>query len=809
MAQTASTAYQELDASPSKRPDFVFVVAGSPVVYAVADDTYTISAGAHDLSSTNGFTTIRKWSDLPEISASKMKGAFPEAGGFDIGDLKVELLDKHGSSTTTRDLTDLLSRQAYLEGNRTGSEYELTSDPLTKATGTINLVSTSGITAGDVIHISQEAILVGTVASGTQLTGCTRGYLLTNATRHEVGVKAYSYLPNLIGRPCWLYKGYRDLALSSWLEAWGGLLTAAYRSEPGKVTLQARATTWAMWGGSAPGGGPFVPPGGSGPGARSPAAAVRRLVRVGLAIEPSGNFPNDPTQDVTILTDSLAGDYRVQISTGADYPSGLDDGHFLLHSDDALLGICNPAIVEYAHGDGTFMEAEAVKGPGDSSPDVTLTTGSEVALGWTNATFTATAAPSGSDPIGLILQFLTSTGTGTNGDYDDFKKGIGLGIPVEQIDVDSFTDVQAEYDYGTVRVYFVFTESVDAKSFIEDELCKPFGWYLSTGNDGRIKLVRPKNPAKVHFSEANNTFTFTHSADTNTPRQFKIPGGVYTPSEAAAALQVGFRSVCGDSNVTVDWDVIGDGLFHFDTHSSATLEFTAQDSWRTLGFSASQGPASELDGNDSVALFDDSSTFGVATVTKNDVISGSAQVVPNSAARVGRVNFGCNYSWADDSFEYQVFSDAEVENLSPFGEAAPYEINSKGLLRAFVGNRRTRTSFGVALPPVGGGCTGQVVDVSSSHGIDASDSFATLFCEMLFDRYRNAPLRFKCKLKWRFNTREVGDVLSFTHDVDGALIDQELGTASLSARLFEIVSIRPVPKDGCVEVELLGHRAGG
>jgi len=250
MAQTASAAYQELDANPSKRPDFAFVIAGYPTIYSVADDTHALSAGSHDISTTNGFATVRKWSDLPEISAAKMKGAFPEAGGYDIGDLKVELTDKYGVSTTTRDLTDLLSRQAYIEGNRAGSEYELTDDPLTKAATTINLVSTTGIVAGDTIHISQEAIKVGTVASGTRLTGCTRGYLLTNASRHEVGVRVYGYIPNLIGRPCWLYKGYQGLTLDLWLKAWGGLITGASRGEPGKVQIQARSTTWTMGAGS-------------------------------------------------------------------------------------------------------------------------------------------------------------------------------------------------------------------------------------------------------------------------------------------------------------------------------------------------------------------------------------------------------------------------------------------------------------------------------------------------------------------------------------------------------------------------------
>jgi hypothetical protein len=40
---------------------------------------------------------------------------------------------------------------------------------------TINMSLTTGIVAGQVIYIGSETIIVGTVASGTQLTGCTRG----------------------------------------------------------------------------------------------------------------------------------------------------------------------------------------------------------------------------------------------------------------------------------------------------------------------------------------------------------------------------------------------------------------------------------------------------------------------------------------------------------------------------------------------------------------------------------------------------------------------------------------------------------
>lgn len=55
---------------------------------------------------------------------------------------------------------------------------------LAQADTDFRLLSTAGLTAGDVVHIGTEAIKIGTVASSTSLTGCTRGYWGTIAQKH-------------------------------------------------------------------------------------------------------------------------------------------------------------------------------------------------------------------------------------------------------------------------------------------------------------------------------------------------------------------------------------------------------------------------------------------------------------------------------------------------------------------------------------------------------------------------------------------------------------------------------------------------
>lgn len=65
-----------------------------------------------------------------------------------------------------------------------GARTTVTDNPLSSGATTINLTSTTGLKAGQFIVIEAEKIKVGTVASATQLTGCTRGVGGTAAAAH-------------------------------------------------------------------------------------------------------------------------------------------------------------------------------------------------------------------------------------------------------------------------------------------------------------------------------------------------------------------------------------------------------------------------------------------------------------------------------------------------------------------------------------------------------------------------------------------------------------------------------------------------
>lgn len=85
----------------------------------------------------------------------------------------------------------------------------LTADLVPAATS-IFVQSTTGMVAGGYIYIGQETIEIGTVASATQLTGCTRGKFGSRAGSYKasssaLGAAVYLAPPALVGRRVTLY----------------------------------------------------------------------------------------------------------------------------------------------------------------------------------------------------------------------------------------------------------------------------------------------------------------------------------------------------------------------------------------------------------------------------------------------------------------------------------------------------------------------------------------------------------------------------------------------------------------------------
>lgn len=115
------------------------------------------------------------------------------------------------------DTDDDLFRTLFAAGSR--AVTWISADATASATG-LTLATTAPLTASDTFYVGAESIIVGTVASGTSLTGCTRGAFGSTASvlRGDAsdGDSVYTVPPFWRGRRAWLY-GYTGTAASETL----------------------------------------------------------------------------------------------------------------------------------------------------------------------------------------------------------------------------------------------------------------------------------------------------------------------------------------------------------------------------------------------------------------------------------------------------------------------------------------------------------------------------------------------------------------------------------------------------------------
>ena len=74
----------------------------------------------------------------------------------------------------------------------------------------------------------------------------------------------------------------------------------------------------------------------------------------------------------------------------------------------------------------------------------------------------------GGNPINIMLQVLTSTGGGTNGDYDTLAAEDGLGIDEDYINVSGIEAVRDDWFPGPAhRFSFSIDQRIQAKKWLE------------------------------------------------------------------------------------------------------------------------------------------------------------------------------------------------------------------------------------------------------------------------------------------------------------------------------------------------------
>lgn len=110
----------------------------------------------------------------------------------------------------------------------------------------------------------------------------------------------------------------------------------------------------------------------------------------------------------------------------------------------------------------------------------------------------ATPAVVQGNPMNIILAVLTSTGAGTNGDYDWLDEANGLGMDPDFINVAHIEEIRDTWFPGDCAyMRFSYTDRVKAKDFIEAEILKTLNCYPMIDGQGRFDIKAFKPPLEA------------------------------------------------------------------------------------------------------------------------------------------------------------------------------------------------------------------------------------------------------------------------------------------------------------------------
>lgn len=355
----------------------------------------------------------------------------------------------------------------------------------------VTLDSLSGVTAGTtIIHSAREAMLVTSVVAGTTVS-VTRAFLGTDRARHLSGRPVYLFTPSIYGRRIRLYLAFDDEGCdaSTEIELGGGwaidtieigeglnswllqgrsrlkhldrlLYRAAYRG----VVQEARLESGILWTQS------FDPR----PGANTFYSHFgdRIFLQVGgeeiIRVDPDNVTQNQVSIDRRGVAGTLPENWSTDDEVRQVFVADREDDY------------------------GSFR----YQSPGDE--------GSSRAVGAWNVT---------DHPVPILLSLLTSWSSinepdasnydaalGT-GNYSALPPGIGLGVPIDLIDVDSFLDVWHRTQNFRLP-FFTLREPVVGRKLIDEQICRLCGFDLRVSGS-KISLSYFRSPLE---GEATTTW---------------------------------------------------------------------------------------------------------------------------------------------------------------------------------------------------------------------------------------------------------------------------------------------------------------
>ena len=198
--------------------------------YVLATDTYTCTDSWYQSA---GYSALKPWLDWESVGVHSEE-IDPLTGHLRVRGISVEVADLDGEMTA-----EIKSREELSATPLTAS--------LTASATTVSVEDASAYSAGDVCHVGQEAILIGAI-SVNDLTGCTRGYLGTEAVAHTRDLTTSpERLPHVTTGPVRL-AGRRALLRAAIRDATTGTVGAAtviWRGIVGE-DIEVGAASWAV-----------------------------------------------------------------------------------------------------------------------------------------------------------------------------------------------------------------------------------------------------------------------------------------------------------------------------------------------------------------------------------------------------------------------------------------------------------------------------------------------------------------------------------------------------------------------------------
>jgi len=425
-----------------------------------------------------------------------------QRGTTDLGPISLAIL--HGVAPPAADgWTDLWD---FLSVQQPASSWQLSTGVSDSATAW-TLVSSTGLTVGDTLHIGSETVLVTVIGGGGAIT-VVRGMYGTTARAHDPSPDGDGTLYDrprfLRGRRVEVTLNLIDPSASSDLvyppvqeiAVWTGLVDDWSMTTPGEVQLSCRSTL-----------------------ARLDRTILRQQWTGVAHIPVDWRVVDHDTGRLLSGIEALPMPITVEIPDGAQLrlpdavPSADPGGEGWVRRYYARIGdcLCECECWTETETDSTEGRHLIVATALLETDDSQIWEGEELQIAqvWPLAKspdprgyldgrdplqpFTISGDSTGTEhPAVVMRMLLNSTGEASNGVYDVLPEELGLGIPVAELDADSWNEIA----WSTSGLRFPGLilgwdmEPVRVREWLEREMLGPLGWWLYLTVDGTIGLGR-------------------------------------------------------------------------------------------------------------------------------------------------------------------------------------------------------------------------------------------------------------------------------------------------------------------------------